>query len=65
MLVEQRGNEMLPILAGVAIGAAVLYLLDAETKSQHDRWERKRSHGNRETAQQREKNPAVLKSAVG
>ena len=38
MLVEQRGNEMLPILAGVAIGAAVLYLLDAETQSQHDRW---------------------------
>ena len=40
MLVEQRGNEMLPILVGVAIGAAVLYLLDAETQSQHDRWER-------------------------
>lgn len=30
---------MLPMLAGVAVvGAAVLYLLDAETKSQHNRW---------------------------
>mgnify|MGYP003366903161 CR=1 FL=1 len=55
MLVEQRGNEMLPILVGVAIGAAVLYLLDDETQSQHDRWERKRSQVLRETAQQREK----------
>ena len=64
MLVEQRGNEMLPILAGVAIGAAVLYLLDAETQSQHDRWERKRSQVRRETAQQREKIQAALKSTA-
>ena len=64
MFVEQRGNEMLPILAGVAIGAAVLYLLDAETQSQHDRWERKRSQVRRETAQQREKIQAALKSTA-
>lgn len=55
---------MLPILAGVAIGAAVLYLLDAETQSQHDRWERKRSQVRRETAQQREKIQAALKSTA-
>lgn len=42
----------------------VLYLLDAETKSQHDRWERKRSQVRRETAQQREKIQAALKSTA-
>ena len=55
---------MLPIFAGVAIGGAVLYLLDAETKSQHDRWERKRSQVRRETAQQREKIQAAIKSTA-
>ena len=55
---------MLPIFAGVAIGAAVLYLLDAETQSQHDRWERKRTQVRRETTQQREKIQAALKSTA-
>jgi chromosome segregation ATPase len=53
------------MLAGaVAIGAAVLYLLDSETKSQHERWELKRRQVHRETAQQREKIQAALKNTA-
>lgn len=56
---------MLPILAGtVAVGAAVLYLLDAETKSQHDRWERKRGQLRRETAEQRARIQAAIQNSA-
>jgi hypothetical protein len=55
---------MFPIVVGIGIGAAVLYLLDAETKSQHERCERKRSQVRRETAQQREKIQAALQSTA-
>ena len=55
---------MFPTVAGITIEAAVLYLLDAETKSQHDHWERKRSQVRHETAQQRAHIQAAMQNSA-
>lgn len=56
---------MLQIIAATAlVGVAILYRLDAETKSQHERWERKRGQLRRESAQQRARIETALKNTA-
>jgi len=52
---------MLYVLAGtVAVGAGVLYLLDAKTTSQHESWQRKSRQLSRETAEQHARIQAAI-----
>lgn len=56
---------MLQVLAATAlVGAAILYRLDAKTKSEHERWERKRGQLRRESAQQRARIQTALKNTA-
>lgn len=56
---------MLQVFAATAlIGAAILFRLNAETKTQHERWERKGGQLRRESAQQRARIQAALKNTA-
>lgn len=55
---------MLPLLAGAVAVGAVLYLLDSETKSQHERWQRKSKQLSRETAAQRARIQAAIQNSA-